>query len=194
MGRPFLWEIIPQLQALLQLDEAGWAHGPGDFAVNQPELGRSSAEGTSAAVFSLWAPVRTRHKLSRLSAGARAGPRGLGAAAVVPSLTPITSESPPTRSRGADREMPWLIDLCCLPQQPVCPEGETRSPTAQRESVPERSAYAPGTRSRGGRGAASAMRLGRSHPRQAHSVEDSSPFLHRGVPVWTTCPTALHHG
>lgn len=31
--------------------------------------------------------------------------------------------------------MPSLIDLHCLPQQPVSPEGQTRSPMAQWESV-----------------------------------------------------------
>lgn len=33
--------------------------------------------------------------------------------------------------------MASLIGLCCLTQQPVCPEGQTGSPLAQWESVPD---------------------------------------------------------
>lgn len=77
MGRHFLREIIPQLEVLPQLYEAGRADGTADLAVRRAEVGRSSAEGTFATVLSLQALVWATHRLSRLSAVVRAGPRGL---------------------------------------------------------------------------------------------------------------------
>lgn len=89
---------------------------------HQPELGRSSAEKTSAAVLLLQAPVWTMRRLSHLSTVVRAEPRGLQGAAAVPLLMlMITSDSPPTqprrgRPRDAIADKPLLLTATtCLP-------------------------------------------------------------------------------
>lgn len=187
MDRHFLWEIIPQLKFLPQLDEAGWAHGAGDFAVHQPELGRSSAEGSAAdTVLLLQASSEPRVKSlawTWVQAGFKWGQRGQGGCKE-PLLLLLVS-SPPTqpcrgRLRDASTDRPLLLNTTtCLSRRTDRQDLPWLSGKVSQTVLEQRASTHLQDMDRGGSGAVGEMFCCSATPHPG--LENIIPSLHHIV-------------